>query len=167
MDRNGQLVLVTGAAGGIGSATCRAFLSAGFTVAGVDVSPRVSEAPAPGEYTGLVADVRDLAAVREAVATLALPVSHLVTCAGIALLAETTNDAGQGLPDVDTFRESVELNLTTHYVTLAAVWPQLRDGAGSRSVSFASSVNALQGFGLAAYSAAKAGLIGLVHALVG
>lgn len=166
MDHQGQLVFVTGAAGGIGTATCRAFLTAGFTVAGIDLSPRVAEAPAAGEYTGLVADVRDLEAVQAAVASLTGPVSHLVTCAGIALIAETTNDEGQGLPDVDTFRESVELNLTTHFVTLAAVWPQLRDGSGNRSVSFASSVNALQGFGLAAYSAAKAGLIGLVHALV-
>jgi NAD(P)-dependent dehydrogenase (short-subunit alcohol dehydrogenase family) len=159
-----QLVLVTGAAGGIGSATCRAFLAAGFAVIGLDHAASVVTAPADGDYTGVVADVLDADALVTAVGDLA--VSHLVTCAGIALVAETANHAGFGLPDVVTFRKSVELNLTSHYATLAAVWPQLRDGEGNRSVSFASSINALQGFGLPAYSAAKAGLIGLVHALV-
>ena len=161
-----ELALVTGAAGGIGSATCRAFLAAGFAVAGVDIEPTVTTSPAPGDYVGLVADVRDPDSMRAAIGSLPGPVSHLVTCAGIALLAETVNDAGVGLPDVATFRESVELNLTSHYISLDAVWPQLRDGSGNRSVGFASSINALQGFGMPAYSAAKAGLIGLVHALV-
>lgn len=166
MDHSTQLVLVTGAAGGIGAATCRRFLDAGYAVAGLDVSDRVTEPPSAGEYVGLVADVRDVREVAAAVASIARPVSHLVTCAGIALAAETENEAGFGLPDVETFRETVELNLTSHYVTLAAVWPQLRDGSGNRSVAFASSINALQAFGLAGYSAAKAGLLGLVHSLV-
>jgi NAD(P)-dependent dehydrogenase (short-subunit alcohol dehydrogenase family) len=161
-----ELALVTGAAGGIGTATCRAFLAAGFAVAGVDIEPIVATSPAPGDYVGVVADVRDPDSMRAAVGSLSRPVSHLVTCAGIALLAETVNGAGTGLPDVATFRESVDLNLTSHYISLDAVWPQLRDGSGNRSVGFASSINALQGFGMPAYSAAKAGLIGLVHALV-
>jgi NAD(P)-dependent dehydrogenase (short-subunit alcohol dehydrogenase family) len=165
MSESPALVLVTGAAGGIGNATARAFLAAGFAVAGLDLTDQVHAAPAEGDYRGLVADVRDIDAMRKSVDSLARPVSHVVTCAGISLPAETA-DAGHALPDVELFRESVELNLTSHYVTLAAVWPALRDGAGNRSVSFASSVNALQSFGLVGYSAAKAGLIGLVHALV-
>lgn len=161
MDGEKQLVLVTGAAGGIGGATVRAFLAAGFAVAGIDVT----ESETSGDYVGIVADVRDFAAMKEVVSSLPQPVSHLVTCAGISLQAETA-DAGRVLPDVDTFRATVDLNLASHYVTLAACWPMLRDGSGNRSVSFASSVNALQSFGLIGYSAAKAGLIGLVHALV-
>jgi len=161
----GRLALITGAAGGIGRATALAFLDAGFAVAGLDVADAVLEPPGPGDYAGLVADVRDAAATREAIGSLRRPVAHLVTCAGISLPAETA-DAGRVLPDVDVFRASVELNLTSHYATLAAAWPGLRDGAGDRSVSFASSVNALQSFGLIGYSAAKAGLIGLVRALV-
>ena len=160
-----QLVLVTGAAGGIGGATVRAFLDAGFAVAGLDITDRVLEPPGSGDYVGLVADVRDAVAVREAVASLGRPVAHLVTCAGISISAETA-DAGRVLPSVDVFRETVDLNLTSHYITLDAVWPAMRDASGNRSVGFASSVNALQSFGLIGYSAAKAGLIGLVRALV-
>ncbi|HXR42096.1 MAG TPA: SDR family NAD(P)-dependent oxidoreductase, partial [Acidothermaceae bacterium] len=99
-----QLVLVTGAAGGIGGATVRAFLDAGFAVAGLDITDRVLEPPASGEYVGLVADVRDPSAMRGAIASLGRPVAHLVTCAGISMSAETA-DAGRVLPSVDVFRE--------------------------------------------------------------
>jgi 3-oxoacyl-[acyl-carrier protein] reductase len=165
MNHDAQLALITGAAGGIGGATARAFLDAGFAVAGIDITDRVTNPPGDGDYTGIVADVRDAEAIRAVVASLGRPVSHLVTCAGISLSAETV-DEGRVLPDVELFRETVDINLTSHYVTLAAVWPGLRDGTGNRSVAFASSVNALQSFGLIGYSAAKAGLIGLVRALV-
>lgn len=160
-----RLVVVTGVAGGIGSATAKRFLDAGYAVAGIDIDDRALAAPGAGDYVGAVADVRGATAMRDAVARLSRPIAHLVTCAGISLPQEAV-DAGRALPDVDVFRESVELNLTSHYVTLTAVWPSLRDGVGDRSVSFASSINALQSFGLIGYSAAKAGLIGLVGALV-
>ncbi len=159
------LVLVTGVAGGIGSSTARKFLDAGYAVAGVDVSDSALTAPASGDYVGAVADARDAAAMRDVVAGLHRPIAHVVTCAGISL-SEETADAGRALPDADVFRATVELNLTSHYVTLSAAWPNLRDGRGNRSVSFASSVNAFQSFGLIGYSAAKAGLIGLVRSLV-
>lgn len=158
-------VVVTGAAGGIGRATVRAFLDAGYAVAGVDLVEQVRDAPGAGEYVGLVADTRDHRALVEALARLRRPIAHLVTCAGISL-PEEMGDAGRALPDVDVFRATVELNLTSHYATLAAAWPAMRGGAGDRSVSFASSVNALQGFGIIGYSAAKAGLLGMVRSLV-
>lgn len=159
------LVLVTGVAGGIGSATARKFLDAGYPVAGVDISDGALTAPGDGDYVGAVADVRDASAMHDVVVGFGRPIAHVVTCAGISLSEETV-DEGRVMPSVETFRATVELNLTSHYVTLAAAWPSLRDGSGNRSVSFASSVNALQSFGLIGYSAAKAGLIGLVRSLV-
>jgi NAD(P)-dependent dehydrogenase (short-subunit alcohol dehydrogenase family) len=160
-----RLVLVTGVAGGIGSATARRFLDAGYAVAGVDIDSRALTAPGEGDYVGAVADVRDANAMRDVVARLGRPIAHVVTCAGISL-PEEADDAGRALPDVEVFRGTIELNLTSHYISLAAAWPTLRDGSGDRSVSFASSINAFQSFGLIGYSAAKAGLIGLVRALV-
>ncbi len=159
------LVLVTGVAGGIGSATARRFLDAGYAVAGVDIDERALTPPGAGDYVGAVADVCDAEAMHDVVDGFGRPVAHVVTCAGISLSEETV-DEGRVMPSAEVFRATVELNLTSHYVTLAAAWPNLRAGSGNRSVSFASSVNALQSFGLIGYSAAKAGLIGLVRSLV-
>jgi len=56
-------------------------------------------------------------------------------------------------PGTSVFRESVDLNLTGHYVATRSAWESLRAGEGNRSVTFISSINALQGFGLVGYSA--------------
>lgn len=163
-----DLVLVTGAGGGIGKAITAALLGAKFSVLGVDINEVVLQVPeeARGAYYGVVADTRDEDAMRQVVAEAPASVRHVVTCAGIALPEESQNDAGRGLPPPDVFRGSVELNLTGHYVAVAAAWPAMREGTGNRSVTFICSINALQGFGLVGYSAAKAGLIGLTRALL-
>ncbi len=161
-----QLVVVTGAAGGIGRATCAALLEAGYPVLGLDIIEAVEGQFALDAYRGVVVDTRDEAAMEQALASASAPISHLVTCAGIALPEESQDDAGRGLPSPDIFRRSVELNLTGHYVAVSRAWPHLRDGEGNRSVTFCSSINALQGYGLVGYSAAKAGLIGLSHSLL-
>ena len=164
------VVLVTGAAGAIGSATVRAFLAAGYAVAGVDVVPSVaSVASVAGDgYLGLVADARDEAAVARAVAAAESlgPLRHVVSVAGGALPDEPPTQDDPLLLPLERFRDSVELNLTSHFAVLRAALPALRRAEGDRSVILASSWNALTGCGMPAYSAAKAGLIGMMHALV-
>ena len=167
---SGDVVLLTGAAGGIGRAIVATLLGAGYSVLGVDIDGRVVEhpdagAPSVGSYVGVVADTRDPGAMRRVTAEATTPVRHVVTCAGMAFPDEHA-DAGRGLPSAVVFRDSVDVNLTGHYVATEAVWESMRDGEGNRSVTFISSINALQGFGLVGYSAAKAGLLGLARALV-
>ena len=57
------MVLITGAAGAIGSATVRAFMSAGFSVVGLDVVDHVTDVPATdapaGSYLGIRVDAED------------------------------------------------------------------------------------------------------------
>ena len=177
-------VLITGAAGAIGSATVRAFLAAGFSVVGLDVVDTVTDAPASdspeldvplsevpaGSYVGIQVDVEDEVGVADAVATAetAGPLAHVVGIAGGALPDEpgSQGDPLQLSPKV--FRASVEANLTSQFVVLQAALPWLRAHSGvDRSVTFTSSWNALSGVGMPAYSAAKAGVIGMMHALTG
>jgi NAD(P)-dependent dehydrogenase (short-subunit alcohol dehydrogenase family) len=155
-------VLITGAAGGIGTVTCRSFLDRGWDVVGVDVAPASVHHDC---YTHLVCDVTDAEDLTGKVHALPGHVSHLVTMAGIALPEETHVDATGGLVDAEVFARSVALNLAGHYHALLAVVDDLAAGVGDRSVTFCSSVNAVHGFGLPAYSAAKAGLSGLAVAL--
>ena len=161
------VVLVTGAAGAIGSATVRAFLGAGHPVAGIDVAPCVAEPEWRG-YAGIAADVRDPDALARAVAQARRlgPLRHVVSVAGGALPEEPPTQDDPLLLGLDSFRASVELNLTSHFALLRAVLPHLRENAGcDRAVLLTSSWNALTGCGMPAYSAAKAGLIGMMNAL--
>ncbi|MBU6424392.1 MAG: SDR family oxidoreductase [Chloroflexota bacterium] len=159
-----MIVLVTGAAGAIGSATVDAFLARGDSVVGLD---REATAPRP-RYLGLRVDLADAAAADEAIARAAGlgPIAHVVAVAGGALPWEPA--AGDpGLIDVAAFRASVDANLVTQFTTLRAALSSLRASTDAhRSVAFTSSFNALGGWGMPAYSAAKAGLIGLMRALV-
>ena len=167
---SGGVVLVTGAGGAIGGATAQAFLEQGFDVVGFDLDLGSRVMPAGDRYLGLVVDVRDQTAVADAMARAADrgPLRHLIGVAGGALHEEprTQDDPGALSPDV--FRSSVEVNLISQFTVLHAAVGWLYDsGPGDRSVTFTSSFNALSGQGMPAYSAAKAGLVGMMHALTG
>jgi NAD(P)-dependent dehydrogenase (short-subunit alcohol dehydrogenase family) len=156
-----ERVVITGAAGGIGGATVDAFLGAGFEVVGID---RRAATERPG-YVGRVADLVDPESVRHALADVG-PIRHVVAIAGGALPVEKTTRDVADLP-LDAFRQSIEQNLTTAFITLQAALPNLRAADGDRSLSFTASTDALISYGLPAYAAAKAGIVGLVRSLAG
>jgi NAD(P)-dependent dehydrogenase (short-subunit alcohol dehydrogenase family) len=164
-----DVVLVTGAAGAIGCATANAFIDAGFLVVGLDRDPSVtSRESGDGDYHGICVDLEDDDAVAAALATAerAGDLAHVVAIAGGALDEEPPTEHDPVLLDPKVFRASVEANLVSPFVVLRAVMPWLRRSAATnRSVTFTSSWNALTGVGMPAYSAAKAGLIGMTRAL--
>jgi len=164
-----SVALVTGAAGAIGSATVRLFLDAGFDVVGLDRDPAVASV-ATRNYTGICVDLQDEAALASAVDTVRPRgrLSHIIAVAGGALPAEPRTQDDPATLDPQLFRSSIDANLTTQFLTLHAALPWLRCNPNvDRSVTFTSSFNALTGCGMPAYSAAKAGLIGMMHALTG
>jgi NAD(P)-dependent dehydrogenase (short-subunit alcohol dehydrogenase family) len=157
-------VVVTGAAGGLGSALLAALDARGDAVVALDRAEVA--APAARSY---VLDLLDADAVAEAVADAAaagLTPSHVVSIAGGALMAEKTCTDPAALP-LDVFRASVDQNLTSAWITIQACLPRLRAGEGDRSITLTTSTDALASYGLPAYAAAKAGLIGLVRSLSG
>ena len=162
-----DLVVVTGAAGGIGRATAALLLARGFAVLGVDLAPAVTDLAGSEGYEALVADITsasDLARLRAAVAGRPRA-AHLVLAAGGALGEEIDETDPIG-PPVAVFRRSVELNLVAQFDTIRHVVPALAARPpGKRSVTLVSSINAVGDFGYPAYSAAKAGLAGLMAAL--
>lgn len=159
--------LVTGAAGALGSATVQALLAAGFRVIGVDRDEAVADVAGDG-YEGVQADLMDPAAAERITQVLGpRPLHHLIGIAGGALPGEPEGQHDPLAIDTALFRRSVEANLTTQFMVLRWVLPALREGpAADRSVTLTSSFNALNAQGMPAYSAAKAGLIGMMHGLV-
>lgn len=158
-------VVVTGAAGAIGSATVRSFRAADHPVVAVDVAEiDVQDA----EVQAVRADVADEHALAAALGEVAAkgPLGHVVGIAGGALPEEPSTQDDPLALSLDVFRASVERNLTSQFVVLRTCLAWLRrSGPGDRSITFTSSWNALTGQGMPAYSAAKAGLIGMVRAL--
>lgn len=163
-----ETVVVTGDAGAIGSATTDLFLETGRTVLGLDLVERTPTAS--DRYHTVVTDLVDEAAVEEALKVLEElpPLRHVVAIAGGALPEEPRTKDEPWSMDTDLFRASLERNLISQFITLKAaqIWLQ-ESQAGDRSITLTSSFNALSAQGMPAYSAAKAGLIGMMHGLVG
>ena len=155
-------VVVTGAAGGIGSVVVDSLLAAGCRVVGLDLNVAVTAGREEDLYKGYVVDVTDAAGMRELARQLG-PVEHLVGIAGGALDEEIAAD---GLVDPAVWESSLKLNLSGAYLFLHSFYPNLLAAHGNRSVTLVSSVNATKGFGLVAYSAAKAGMSGLMCSLL-
>lgn len=164
-----RTVIVTGAAGAIGGATVDGFLAAGLHVLGLDLAR--SPAPDRAGYRHAVVDLRDAIAVEAALddGLRGLPpLAHVVGVAGGALPGEPAAAAAgdPGAIDVELFRASIEANLTSQWAVVRSALRHLEASDGDRSIALTSSFNALSAQGMPAYSAAKAGLHGLMYGLV-
>jgi 3-oxoacyl-[acyl-carrier protein] reductase len=144
----GRRVIVTGARGGIGRATTQMLESAGCTVAGCDVEDF---------------DVRDREAVDAGVAALVEKLSGCDSVVANAGVVDTIHRA-ERFSDAD-WQKDIETNLTGQFnVVRAAFEPLQRSGDGR--VVVISSASAETGLpGQVAYTAAKAGLVGMARTL--
>jgi NAD(P)-dependent dehydrogenase (short-subunit alcohol dehydrogenase family) len=127
----GQVAVITGAGGAIGSATAKAFAAAGAEVALLDIDEAAAQAKAKaigGAALGLRCDVTDAASVRDAFAQV---VSHF---GGVDIAVSNAGAAWQGrIGEVDeaVLRQSFELNFYGHQrVAQAAVKVMQAQGTG-------------------------------------
>lgn len=147
-------VLITGGAGGIGSAIAKRFIKEGFVVYSFDLNTiNLGE-----NFHNIICDVTSIEDIKKVKETIKdVKFSHIITLAGRALKDEW-----------DTFdkmnpysiAESVNLNLCGHLNVIRLFLSQLDKEDKNRSIILMSSINAYGGFGLPVYSASKAGLIG-------
>ena len=160
----GRTALVTGAAGDIGRAACRAFIEAGAKVIAVGRSgPEQASALLDGlsadQIEFVTADVTDRAAV-DAVIDGPNRLDIVIGNAGIV----------EPMPfvdvTVDSWQRQIEVNLTGNFhVTQAAVRRFLRDGAKGSIVLNGSWVGERPWPEVAAYSVSKAALQMLVRSI--
>ena len=161
-DFAGKVVLITGAAGGIGQAMSRCFGERGAAIAALDRSEAVSEFAESLNADGTrsaaaTADIGDAEEVKAAISGLreALgPVSILVNNAGVS------NQATLEMTSPSSWSDDVNLNLNGAFNCIHAVLSDLKQANGGVIVNI-SSVNGLMAYGDPAYSAAKAGMINL------
>jgi NAD(P)-dependent dehydrogenase (short-subunit alcohol dehydrogenase family) len=158
-------VLVTGAAGAIGSATVHALQAAGRRVVGLDRKPP-SAGSGPAEW--IQHDLLDTSETERVLAESPLldGLQHVVAVAGGPPDEEVGRLDPADVP-VEVFAASVRLNLVAQYAIVRAGAERIEAETphGDRSITLFSSINALRGYGMPGYSSAKAGLLGLVVAL--
>lgn len=159
-----RVAFVTGAAGDIGRAICRALLADGLAVAGLDLRQEqlhatATELAAGDRFLGIQGDVTSLESVRNAVANVQRSfgeVSVLVNGAGgITQPSLRTTEESHWLHDID-------LNLNGPWRCIHVLREQLIRQRPAAIINIAS-VNGLGIFGHPGYSAAKAGLIHLTR----
>ncbi|MER8384203.1 SDR family NAD(P)-dependent oxidoreductase [Mesorhizobium sp. M0166] len=169
MNPNGQIAIVTGGGSGLGEATARALAAGGARVAVLDLGiERAAKVAADIGGIAVRCDVSDAesgaAAVAEVAETLGAP-RILVNCAGIVIGMRTIGKDGSH--PLDQYRKVIEVNLIGTFNMIRLVADRtarlepLQGGERGVIVNTAS-VAAYDGqIGQAAYSASKAGVVGM------
>ncbi len=168
MRLDGKVALVTGAAGGIGSAIVDVFLAEGAAVIlcdkkAADIDARVAASRGAGARVhAAVADITDHAALCAAVAAAAAEAGEVDIVVANASTGNHSDTLRTTTPD--QWRQDIADNLAGQYNTVDAVLaPMKRRRSGS--IVLIGSVNGLATFGNPAYSAAKAGLISFAKSM--
>lgn len=162
LDLGGRTALVTGAAGGIGSATVARLVAQGYAVVGVDRRP----ARPHDDVAHVVADVRDRTALQGAV-DLALERWGRLDAAVAAAAVIRGGKPLWDTPD-EELEELWDVDVRGVWNTAAVAVPAMLAGpdpSGCRFVAVASAAATYGLFHLAGYNAAKHAVVGLVKGL--
>ena len=150
-----RVVVVTGAASGIGFATAERFRDLGDTVFGLDIAPTV-----PDGVTYVECNVGSKDAVDAAIATCAASgrIDVLANVAGVVQFGRF-----EGVSE-EVFDRTLDIDLKGPFFLMQAALPHLR-AAGGNIVNVSSVAGRIPQPYSAAYSAAKGGLTQLTRAL--
>ncbi len=163
---NGKVALVTGAAGGIGSAIVRRFVEEGARVVANDLQPE----PGPG-LSRLVEDGRGRVTAFTADHSKAPEVARMIDRIGkdLGRLDILVNNAFASFNDTEIadldesdWDRTLEACLKGPFLCTKHALPLMKAGSGGSIVSV-SSVNALRAVSETAYTAAKGGLISMMR----
>ena len=164
-----QTVVVTGAAGGIGAATCQRLAADGLQVWAVDrdqapLESLVAELPGTG-HTAVALDLRDLASHDKLVRDLeeeSVHVLGLVYLAAVLRRRSTIDEITE-----DDWDTQVDINLkATFFLNRAIAQFLIRQGSGGAIVNFTSQGWWSGGFGgSVVYAATKGGIVSMSRGL--
>ena len=166
IDLKDRVAIVTGGAQGIGYAVAQRFLASGARICLFDMDKdalaKARDALGDGVLTKVV-NITDLPGLQKAHAETEAalgPVAILVNSAGIAGKNATLEDY-----DPDEWRRVVEVNLNGTFYINKVVIPSMKAQNYGRIVNISSVAGKEGNPNLSAYSAAKAGVIGLTKSL--
>jgi len=167
-DLKGQVAVITGAARGIGYAAAGRLLASGASVAIWDVDAKVAQAAAEalGDKSRLLAvgvDISDWEQVEQATQATTEKFGH------IDILVNNAGIAGPNMPlwefPIGTWRQIVDIDLNGVFLCCRSIVPVMLKKKTGRIVNVSSVAGKEGNPNAAAYSAAKAGVIGLTKSL--
>ena len=155
-----QIVLVTGANGGLGSFVTQAFLDAGATVIGT--SPKIQQSDFNQErFTALPGNISSVENAKAIVGFVAEKFGRL------DVLAHTVGGFAGGQPvtetDEKTFEQMLDLNLKATFYLLRSALPLMRKTGNARLIAIGSRSALEPGANVGAYSASKAAMVSLIQ----
>lgn len=157
----GKIALVSGAAAGIGFATCESLAADGATVVGLDINPEVSNKLGAAGMLGIRCDLTDEGAVQQAIEQVVASyggLDILVCNAGVFQSGETIEQHG-----ADTWQRALDVNLTATQRLMRLATPYLKLGIEPTILVVGSRNYPAPGPGAAAYSVSKAGVTQLAR----
>lgn len=172
MNLSGQCALITGAGnpGGIGFAAARALQACGARVIVTSTTARIFDRQAElgRDALAFAADLTDPASANGVIAKALEAAGHISILVNNAGMVQTgldlANSRLEAMDDAE-WRAHLDLNLSSAFYMTRAVLPHMRERAYGRIVNVASVTGPLvTNPGMAGYSAAKAGMMGLTRA---
>jgi 3-oxoacyl-[acyl-carrier protein] reductase len=160
-----KVVIVTGAAAGIGKATASRFAREGAHVASWDVHEAAAEEGGIFQKVDVSSSSSVGSAVKEVVSRWG-GIHVLVNNAGIlrdGMLVKYKDDAVAGLLSDEQFDAVISVNLKGVFVCTRAVVPYMIESGGGAILNASSIVGITGNFGQTNYVAAKAGVIGMTR----
>jgi len=159
-DLTNQVVLITGAKGGLGTLVTEAFLAEGATVVGSDRNVQDSDFPNP-QFSGVAGDLTSSEAARD------LADRVIRRFQRIDALVHVVGGfaGGQSIAETDdaTWDQMLTLNLKAAIHILRAVIPHMRMAKRGRIIAIGSRQAVEPSANLSAYNASKAALVSLIR----
>jgi NAD(P)-dependent dehydrogenase (short-subunit alcohol dehydrogenase family) len=155
----GQVILVTGAASGIGQATVAALRSAGATVAAADLAEIEGLGNDDGAYHLDVSNPVQTESVVAHIIERFGRIDGLATCAGISVEGSVTQFT------LDNWYNALAVNLTGTMLTCRAVLPHMQAAGQGAIVTVASIYGMTGGPGNTPYNVTKGGVLQLTRSL--
>jgi NAD(P)-dependent dehydrogenase (short-subunit alcohol dehydrogenase family) len=154
-----QVVLITGANGGLGTSVTEAFLAAGATVIGSGRNIENSDFPSP--HFAMAADLTGSEAARN----LAGSVVRRFQRIDVLMHVVGGFAGGKSIAETDdaTWDQMLSLNLKSAINILRAVIPHMRQAGHGRIIAIASRQAIEPAANLSAYNASKAALVSLIR----
>ncbi|KAB2880892.1 SDR family oxidoreductase [bacterium] len=159
MDLKDKVVVITGAASGIGRSTAEVFIRAGASVVGLDIKIPAESLKGARFLEVNVANSNDVEKCFQNILETEGHIDCLVNNAGIS------KDAPVWKMTESMWDDVIDVNLKGAFNCIHHVAPHFREQQSGKIVNVAS-INGMRGkFGLANYAASKAGIIGLTKAV--